>query len=276
MPIKLGSDVASKSADIQNEGSEADLFKKEVRRDPDKSRDRDESTIDKTTTTSAAATTNSRNQLNEKLDPKNFRSNQTAKTPTTSKPAISRFLAIHLHGSIETGFFRSVNDVYIKYTLVSGPDWILSSGSDVGISQISRFNSSYSSPDGSRKFVWNQPVTASYRSYNFYGWPQLVLSVYYFDFFGNDQILGYGSTHLPISSQLPANFEQQVEIFAPQSTSMMKQILSWLTGRRPELVNSALFARADCRRVLQVVKVGHIKLRFNLTSKDISSNGYRS
>lgn len=200
-------------------------------------------------------------------------------TPTLTNPpvTIGRFLSIHLIGSIESGYFKSFDDIYIKYSLVAGPDWIISSGTDVGVTQISRYNrSSSQTQNGWRKFVWNQPVSISYRSYNYYGWPQIVLSVYYFDTFGNDQILGYGSTHLPITNQWPTDFKQEVEIYTPQSSSISKQLLSWLTGKKPELVDSNLFARPDCRRVLQVVRAGQVNLKFNLTTKDVTSNGYRS
>lgn len=188
-------------------------------------------------------------------------------------PGVSRFLSVNLQGSIEVGSFDSVNDVYMKYSVVTGPDWILSSGSDVGITQISRYKKD---ENGTRIFVWNQPISISYRSYNYFGWPQIVLSVYYFDLFGNDQLLGYGCTHLPISSSSPPGSKQLVKIYAPQSSSMIKQLLSWIVGRKPELVNSNLVARADCRSVLQMVHVGHIELSFDLTSKDVASNGYRS
>lgn len=187
--------------------------------------------------------------------------------------SISRFLAIHLFGSIEWGSFESVNDVYIKYSIVTGPDWILCSGTDVGVSQISRFKLG---PSNERKFVWNQPIAVSFRSYNFHGWPQIVLSVYYFDRFGNDQILGYGCAHLPISSQTPSNYTKSVSIYSPQSSSFLRQILSWITGKKPELVDSNLFARGDCRSLLQLSLVGRVELSFNLTTKDILTNGYRA
>lgn len=192
---------------------------------------------------------------------------------TQAPVVVSRFLSIHLHGSIDIGNFNSVNDVYMKYSIVTGPDWLISSGSDVGITQISRYKKDST---GARVFVWNQPISISYRSYNYFGWPQIVLSVYYFDTFGNDQILGYGCIHLPVSSQTGANFKQSVQIYAPQSTSMLRQILSWIVGRKPELVDSNLFARPDCRSVLRMVHVGQVEVSFNLTTKDVSSNGYRS
>lgn len=213
---------------------------------------------------------------NEKTNVRNNEDGASVSDPkrkTQQMSTIGRFLAIHLFGSIETGYFDSVNDVYIKYSIVSGPDWILSSGTDVGVTQIARYKVD---ENNAQKFVWNQPIGVSFRSYNFYGWPQIVLSVYYFDKFGNDQILGYGCVYLPVSSQTSSNFRQIVEIYAPQSTSFIRQVLSWITGRKPELIDSNLFARGDCRSVLQMLSVGQVELSFNLTSKDVANNGYRS
>lgn len=183
-----------------------------------------------------------------------------------------KFFSINLVGSLENGKFESVNDVYVKYSIVAGPDWILSSGKDVGITQIAR--SRWDEQSGTQQFVWNQPISMSYRSYNCFGWPQIVLSVYNFDLFGNDQILGYGCSHLPISSS--EDFQrQEVRIYSPRSTSLVRQIVSWLTGRKPELVDSNLYADGECRSPLHMTEVGKIEFVFNLISKDVLNNGYR-
>lgn len=184
---------------------------------------------------------------------------------------VGRFFSICLFGSLEQGWFNDVNDVYIKYSIVAGPDWILSSGLDVGITQIARYRLD---ENGARNFVWNQPITLSYRGYNFFGWPQIVVSVYRFDLFGNEQILGYGCSHLPVSNRNSSNIKQIIKIYSPQSSSYLRQLLSWITGRKPELVDSKLFARGDCRSLLQMVAVGRVEISFDLTSKDVLSNNY--
>jgi len=184
---------------------------------------------------------------------------------------LSRSFSVNIVGSLEEGEFAAVNDVYIKYSLISGPDWILSSGTDVGITQIARYRLM---ENGRHKFVWNQPISVSYRSFNYYGWPQVVVSVYNFDTFRNDQILGYGCIHLPISTQISSQESQEVKIYSPQSSSYLKQILSWVAGRKPELVDSKLFAQGSCRPTLQMVAVGKLLLSLNLTTKDVSNNGY--
>lgn len=190
-----------------------------------------------------------------------------------SASTVGRFFSVSFVGSIEKGYFDGVNDVYVKYSILAGPDWILSAGVDVGITQIARYRLN---ENEEQQFIWNQPISISFRGYNFYGCPQIVLSVYNFDTFGNDQLLGYGCAHLPISSQISANHRQSVKIYSPQSSSFLKQILSWISGKKPELVDSNLFARSDCRSVLQMVTVGKIELTLNLATKDVQNNGYKT
>lgn len=182
-----------------------------------------------------------------------------------------QFMSILINGSLESGDFSSVNDIYIKYSIVSGPDWILSSGNDFGITQIARRKQD---EEGLGKFVWNHPISLSYRTYNFYGWPQIVLSVYCFDTFGNNQIVGYGVAHLPVTNGFRSNGHQIVDIYCPQSSSYVKQFFSWITGKKPELVNSESFARGDCRNVLQVLHIGRVELKFNIITKDVINNGF--
>lgn len=184
-----------------------------------------------------------------------------------------RFFSICFNGTIESGVFESVNDVYIKYTILAGPDWVISSGADEGITQIARYKKD---GDGKREFAWNQPISISYRSYNFYGWPQLVVSVYNFDTFGSDQILGYGCIHLPVGGAGDLSTKQAFKVYSPQSTSFSRRVLSWLTGKKPELVESSLIARPDCRTVLQMVDVGQLNINFYCISKDVVNNGYRT
>lgn len=183
---------------------------------------------------------------------------------------VGRFFSVCFNGSLEKGYFESINDVYVKYSIIAGSDWIQSYGTSVGITQIARYRLD---ENGTRQFVWNQPITVSFKSYNCHGWPQIVFSVYNLDIFSNDQPIGYGCTYLPILSRAPV--KQTVKIYSPQSTSYVKHFLSWITGKKPELVDSNLFARGDCRSVLQTSTVGEIELLFNITSREVNSNSYR-
>ncbi|UYV60471.1 B9D1, partial [Cordylochernes scorpioides] len=112
-------------------------------------------------------------------------------------------------------------------------------GQEDGITQISK-----RSMDERQFFTWNFPLDISFKSTNPFGWPQLVLSVYGSDDFGNDVVRGYGSVHLPT---IPGHHRTQVAMFVPASSSLLQQLSSWLTGRRPEFVDPRLVAQPEGR-----------------------------
>lgn len=198
----------------------------------------------------------------------------TNRHKSQDKLASGTFLSLSFCGSLESGQFSNFNDIYIKYSIRAGADWILAGGVDLGITQIARCKVDQ---NGERHFVWNQPIDISFQSYNFYGWPQIILSVYHFNLFGNDQILGYGGAHLPVCPDSLGHHSQVlIKIYSPQPTSFSKQLVSWITRVRPQLVDASLFARGDLRSSLQVQHVGQVELRLHLTSKDLTKNGYRT
>ncbi|XP_049557966.1 B9 domain-containing protein 1 isoform X4 [Orcinus orca] len=94
--------------------------------------------------------------------------------------------------------FPEYDDLYCKYCFVYGQDWAPTAGLEEGISQITS-----KSQDARRALVWNFPIDVTFKSTNPYGWPQIVLSVYGPDMFGNDVVRGYGAVHVPFSPGRP-------------------------------------------------------------------------
>nr|CAD7426978.1 unnamed protein product [Timema monikensis] len=140
-------------------------------------------------------------------------------------------------GQIEQAQFPGFDDIYCKYCFSYGPDWIITTGLEEGISQISKC-----SGDERQIFTWNFPLEVTFKSTNPHGWPQLIISVYGLDVFGNDVVRGYGLCHLPISpGQLP--------MFVPESSSLVQKLSCWLTGRRPEYVDPRILAQGEGREV---------------------------
>ena len=89
--------------------------------------------------------------------------------------------------------------------------------------------------------------------------PQLVLSCYGQDSFGNDVIRGYGVTHLPMS---PGKHEIRIPLFVPESTSKMQKFLAWIQGRRPEYVDPRVLAHGEGRE-------GNCNSRYSLLLKNL-------
>jgi B9 domain-containing protein 1 len=118
----------------------------------------------------------------------------------------------------------------------------VTAGQEEGISQVTK-----RSLDGLGRLVWNFPIDITFRSTSPFGWPQLVISVYGLDSFGNDVVRGYGAVHVPISAG--SNYHATLPMFVPQSSSLLQKFSSWLMGRRPEFVDARVVANGEGRDV---------------------------
>ncbi|KAM9748759.1 B9 domain-containing protein 1 isoform 3-T3 [Dama dama] len=161
-------------------------------------------------------------------------------------------------------------------------------GLEEGISQITS-----KSQDARRALVWNFPIDVTFKSTNPYGWPQIVLSVYGPDVFGNDVVRGYGAVHVPLS---PGRHKKTIPMFVPESTSKLQKFtrttaespdlvplptpkdgcrtLGWFMGRRPEYTDPKVVAQGEGREVTRVRSQGFVTLLFNVVTKDMRKLGY--
>ncbi|CAH0385187.1 unnamed protein product [Bemisia tabaci] len=173
---------------------------------------------------------------------------------------------VSVSGQIKTGDFPGCSKVYCKYSFTHGTDWEMTSGIDEGITQTSK-----KSQDDQQIFVWNFPIEITFRSTNPYGWPQLILSVFGLDSFGNDTIQGYGVCHIPIST---GNHSKSVAMYVPESSSLLQKLTSWLTGRRPEFIDPKVIGQGAGREVTRVRSQGRVILDLNVLTKDFGLHGY--
>ncbi|XP_004071593.1 B9 domain-containing protein 1 isoform X2 [Oryzias latipes] len=149
-----------------------------------------------------------------------------------------------VNGQIEGANFPEYDSLYCKYSYVYGHDWAITTGLEEGITQITCKSSL------SRTLVWNFPLETTFKSTNPSGWPQIVISVYGPDVFGNDVVRGYGATHIPIT---PGH---------------------WLLGRRPEYTDPKVVAQGEGREVTRVRSQGFVTVSFHITTKDMKKMGY--
>ncbi|XP_066120487.1 B9 domain-containing protein 1 isoform X1 [Saccopteryx bilineata] len=162
--------------------------------------------------------------------------------------------------------FPEYDDLYCKYCFVYGHDWVPTAGLEEGISQITS-----KSQDVRQALVWNFPIDVTFKSTNPFGWPQMVLSVYGPDVFGNDVVRGYGAAHVPFS---PGRHKRTIPMFVPESTSMLQKFTSWFMGRRPEYTDPKVVAQGEGREVTRVRSQGFVTLLFNVVTKDLRKLGY--
>uniref|UniRef100_A0A8C8E145 B9 domain-containing protein 1 n=1 Tax=Oryzias sinensis TaxID=183150 RepID=A0A8C8E145_9TELE len=135
-----------------------------------------------------------------------------------------------VNGQIEGANFPEYDSLYCKYSYVYGHDWAITTGLEEGITQITCKSSL------SQTLVWNFPLETTFKSTNPSGWPQIVISVYGPDVFGNDVVRGYGATHIPIT---PGQHTKTIPMFVPEPTWRLQKF----TG------NKSSFSRF-CHRLL--------------------------
>ncbi|XP_005399330.1 PREDICTED: B9 domain-containing protein 1 isoform X2 [Chinchilla lanigera] len=153
-----------------------------------------------------------------------------------------------VNGQVESAQFPEYDDLYCKYCFVYGQDWAPTAGLEEGISQITS-----KSQDVRRALVWNFPIDVTFKSTNPYGWPQIVLSVYGPDVFGNDVVRGYGAVHVP---------------FSPG-----RMFVLGTKGPSPCLCQSL---HLNCRssQVTRVCSQGFVTLLLSVVTKDMRKLGY--
>ncbi|XP_028417327.1 B9 domain-containing protein 1-like [Dendronephthya gigantea] len=178
----------------------------------------------------------------------------------------SSVFLVMVSGQIEIARFPEFDELYCKYNFVYGQDWLVTSGIEEGISQITQ-----KSHDSRQVFVFNFPLDITFKSTNPSGWPQLVVSCYGPDAFGHDVVRGYGAIHVPIS---PGSHSREIPMFVPESSSRLQKFTSWFLGRRPEFVDPKVVAQGEGREVTRVRSQGNVKVSWNVITRDMKKLGY--
>eukprot|EP00347_Sterkiella_histriomuscorum_P007499 403348687 len=130
---------------------------------------------------------------------------------------------------------------------------------------------SYKSQQTNRRVVWNYPFELAFSSTNVSGWPQIVLTMTNRDFFGRDQICGYGTVHIPTQ---PGTHTRYINLFRPISSSLLSQVFGWFKGKNAEFISpTELLAKNEGREVTRVESSGVLKIQFHITVKNMDDFG---
>ncbi|VDO25714.1 unnamed protein product [Brugia timori] len=161
--------------------------------------------------------------------------------------------------------FLSFDNFYCKYSYVYGIDWKQVGGVHEGLSarcERQRF--------GNAEITIAMPIEATFTSTSPFG-PQIVLTCYGSDFFGNDVVCGYGAVHIPT---VPGRSVKRIILFVPEASTLLQRFIGWLTGKRAEFVDSTIPATADGRQVTKVRSQGIITVTMDIVLKDMKKYGY--
>lgn len=182
-----------------------------------------------------------------------------------------------VNGSIDSVSYPGAENLYCKFSLVTGQDWLILDGIEHGITQIANSRSALGSfVNGMLKrpeeLTLNYPLELTYRSTNVSGWPQLVCSVYTINKYGQlDSIRGYCSVRLPTSN---GRHTRVGRLYAPLSSSLFQRFTSYLSNRAPEFYDPTFVAQGRGREVTRVMAAGTVKITVNVMSRYMHELGY--
>ena len=114
-------------------------------------------------------------------------------------------------------------------------DWSLAIGEDSGVSARGRSSCS--------EIVWNLPISCTFCATNPAGWPRLVLTLLFNDWFGREVIGGYGSVTIPCQ---PGRHVKEIQFYAPMFRSSWLRLINWVFGKRPILNSPVEFLTDPC------------------------------
>jgi len=181
-------------------------------------------------------------------------------SPTEMYATSRSGFCVTLTGRLESAYFPFVREyLYCRYSYTYGSDWDISHGVNSGITQIAQ------STGADKYVVWNFPIEISFQSWNIYGWPRLVVSVYGLDYFGRDIVRGYGSILCPTTAGL---HEISITAFTPMESSMWRRLTNWLTGTHPEFYHSNFVAQGNGRALTLVRANGVVNVVLNVMMTD--------
>ncbi|GKT34448.1 B9-type C2 domain like protein [Aduncisulcus paluster] len=155
-------------------------------------------------------------------------------------------------------------DLYCRYSIVAGIDWIKINGDTEGISQVSnQAIREFSTKLPSQSiYSFGLPISTTYKATNLFGWPRLVFGLYGRDWLNRDIAKGYGSVLLPV---MPGKHSLSVSVFRPVVGSPFERFLRWVAGAPPEFKSLAFLAGTDGRNAVSSVSEGKLTLTVHST-----------
>jgi B9 domain-containing protein 1 len=185
----------------------------------------------------------------------------------SSSPSTTNDFTINIQGVIESAQFFSGDAIYCKYDIMYGSNWKIISGQKSGQSQHS-----CQSEGVSNYFVWNLPFNITLTSSIPTGWPQIVVSCFYPDFFGREILKAYGAIYIPTQK---GRHTRTIQMFCPISSSVIANALGYIFGQKAEIINAPkVLATGEGREILRTQSEGALTVKLNITLSHMDELGY--
>ena len=116
------------------------------------------------------------------------------------------------------------------------------------------------------------PFEISLQSTNPSGWPQICISCFYSNFFGNEVLQAYGVCYVPTSQ---GTHQRTLQMFSPISSKFLDGFIGLLLGQKPEIRNAPyVLSTGEGREIMRTKSEGSLNIKFNVHITNMKEFGY--
>lgn len=116
------------------------------------------------------------------------------------------------------------------------------------------------------------PFEISLKSTNPTGWPQICISCFYSNIFGNEVLKAYGVCYVPTSNGI---HQRTLQMFSPISSKFFDGIFGLFLGQKPEIRNApTVLSTGEGREIMRTQSEGSLTIKFNIHLTNMKEFGY--
>lgn len=169
---------------------------------------------------------------------------------------------LHIIGEMHSGTGFPENNLYCKFSVVSGSAWTCLGGRENAQTHVDY-------PTDGRRANWGHPIDLHFAASGLQGWPKIHFEVWHQDSYGRNELYGYGFCHIPTS---PGYYELSCAAWKPAGT-ISEQISSFFLGGGPQLKSPDLVYSGTDRYRLRTVATGKVELHLNVILRNFKKFG---
>ncbi|KAA3679889.1 B9 domain-containing protein 2 [Paragonimus westermani] len=169
---------------------------------------------------------------------------------------------LHVIGQIDSAYGFPEKNLFCKWGINTGGAWRLIEGTAEGQTQVD-------CPQIGDKAYFCHPIDLHFATKGLQGWPKIHLQVWHYDWVGQNNLYGYGFSHIPTS---PGHHNVEIAIWRPVG-SLIDHISSTFVGGGPHLRKPDIVYNPSDRFFLQTESMGYVSVNLNVILRGFNKFG---
>jgi B9 domain-containing protein 2 len=169
---------------------------------------------------------------------------------------------VHIIGQIVSGTGFPEPRLFCKWGIHAGAGWKLLTGIREGQSQVDM-------PAFGDTAYFCHPIDVHFSTKGLQGWPKIFMQIWHHDYFGRDELYGYGFCQIPTA---PGMHEVECVTWRPVG-SFWEEVSQLFVGGGPQLTDTNLIFTGAERSNLRTKGMGTVKVQLNVVLRNFEKFG---